>query len=415
MSAFAEFPQSCRWGDRGAVCFAGLLDLSMETFDWIVVGGGITGAALAYELMDNGCRVLLLERDAVLRGATRYSYGGIAYWAGNSPLTKMICAESLAIHRFLPRELDADTQYRDIDILLTVGHGDDAAAIKRDFAQFTIAPDVLTPREAVELEPQLNPDAVSMVLRLPHAQIEAQMTTMAYRAALTRRSGQVKIAEVTAVHPDRVETTVGEFGAANIALCAGSETRQFAQQMGLTIPLYFSYAESVETVPVQVQMRTIVMPAITQRFALEATAGQPENAARWDLLQQEIAPPILDAGALQFVNGHIRMGQISRTLSNPHASFNPLQSESWIRSQVREILPAIADLAGAWCCCTVAFSRDHLPLVGALPDQPTVHLFSGFSNPMALVPGLARRFAKAVTGETDPLLAQLSPARFIPR
>jgi glycine/D-amino acid oxidase-like deaminating enzyme len=382
----------------------------MQSFDWIVVGGGITGAALGYELLDQGAKVLLIERDAVLRGATRYSYGGIAHWAGNTDLTRTICAESLAIHRFLPRELDMPTQFREIDLLLTVGHGDDRDAVIKSFADFTRQPDQLTPQEAVDLEPQLNPGAIALALRLPHAHIEPQVTTMAYRSAIERRGGTIVIASVTAVHDDRVETTAGEFAAANIVLCAGGATRQLLQPIGLEIPLYFSYAESVETVPVQAKLRTIVMPAITQRFELEAIAGR--SAADWQQPDHEITPPVLDAGALQFADGHMRMGQISRTLTNPQAYLNPFQSEDWIRRQVREILPAIADLPGAWCCCTVAFSRDHLPLIGALPDRPSIHLFSGFSNPMALVPGLARRFAKSVTGEPDPLLVPLSPGRF---
>jgi glycine/D-amino acid oxidase-like deaminating enzyme len=351
--------------------------------------------------------VLLIERDAVLRGATRYSYGGIAYWAGNTDLTRTICAESLAIHRFLPRELDTPTQFREIDLLLTVGHGDDRAAVIKSFADFTQLPDQLTPQEAVDLEPQLNPDAIAMALRLPHAHIEPQVTTMAYRSAIERRGGTIVIAAVTAVHDDRVETTAGEFAAANIVLCAGGATRQ---PIGVDIPLYFSYAESVETVPVQAKLRTIVMPAITQRFELEAIAGR--STVDWQQPDHEITLPVLDAGALQFTDGHMRMGQISRTLTNPQAYLNPFQSEDWIRRQVREILPAIADLPGAWCCCTVAFSRDHLPLIGALPDRPSIYLFSGFSNPMALVPGLARRFAKSVMVEPDPLLVPLSPGRF---
>jgi glycine/D-amino acid oxidase-like deaminating enzyme len=385
----------------------------MESFDWIVVGGGITGAALAYELLDAGGTVLLVERDAVLRGATRYSYGGIAHWAGDTDLTRTLCAESLAIHRFLPRELDTPTAFREIDLLLTVGHDDDAAAVIQSFAGFTRQPDPLTPQEAVGLEPQLNPAAIALALRLPHAHIDPELTTMAYRSAIARRGGRVAIATVTAVHADHVETSSGNFAGGNIILAAGGETRQFLQQMGLEIPLYFSYAESVETVPVQAKLRTIVMPAITQRFQLEAIASRSDVAAQWHQPDQELAPPILDAGALQFADGHIRMGQITRTLSNPQASLNPFQSEDWIRRQVREILPAIGDLPGAWCCCTVAFTRDHLPLIGALPDQPQIHLFSGFSNPMALVPGLARRFAKSLTGEADPLLAPLTPLRFL--
>lgn len=387
----------------------------MESFDWIVVGGGITGAALGYELVDQGCKVLLIERDTVLRGATRHSYGGIAYWAGNTDLTRTLCAESLAIHRFLSRELAADTQFREIDLLLTIRPEDDPAAIIQSFTPFTVQPEQLTPLAAHKLEPQLNPAAMSMALRLPHAHIEPQATTMAYRHAIERRGGRVVVATVTAVHDDRVETTAGDFGAGQIVLCAGSATRQLVKQLELQIPLYFSYAESIETVPVRTRMQTIVMPAITQRFELEAQAGRAAVADAWEQPNQEIAPPIIDVGALQFADGHIRMGQISRTLSNPHASLNPLQSEDLLRRKVREILPTIADLAGAWCCCTVAFTRDHLPIVGCLPDRPTIYLFSGFSNPMALVPGLARRFARSVTKANDPLLTPLSPMRFRPQ
>lgn len=386
----------------------------MASFDWIVVGGGITGAALGYELLDQGARVLVLERDPVLRGATRYSYGGIAHWAGTTDFTRTLCQESLAIHRFLPRELDSPTHYRDIDLLLTIGQEEDAEAITASFADCATQPQRLTPQEAQEREPQLHIDSLQCVLRLPHAQIDAQRTAEAYHKAITRRGGQVPIAKVTAVHADRVETSDDTFHGTNIVLCTGSDSRRFLQDLGLEIPLYFSYAESVETIPRQIPLRTMVQSAITRRFDLEAQAAQPELTDRWNQPDQELSPPVMDMGALQFPDGHIRMGQISRTLSNPHADFNPYQSEAWIRREVRRYLPTIADLPGAWCCCTVAFTRDHLPLVGALPDHPSIHLFSGFSNPMALVPALARRFAKSVLKAADPMLESVSPQRFWP-
>jgi glycine/D-amino acid oxidase-like deaminating enzyme len=50
----------------------------MKTYDWIVIGGGITGAALAYELTKKNFSVLLLEQNAIANNATRYSYGGLA-------------------------------------------------------------------------------------------------------------------------------------------------------------------------------------------------------------------------------------------------------------------------------------------------------------------------------------------------
>lgn len=51
----------------------------MKTYDWIVVGAGITGAALSYELAKKGFSVLLLEQNKAIANATRFSYGGIFY------------------------------------------------------------------------------------------------------------------------------------------------------------------------------------------------------------------------------------------------------------------------------------------------------------------------------------------------
>ncbi|MGH2414077.1 MAG: FAD-dependent oxidoreductase, partial [Microcystaceae cyanobacterium] len=73
----------------------------MTTYDWIVIGGGITGSALSYELIKKGFKVLLLEKDNLSENATRYSYGGIAYWSGTTELTRQICQEGIEIQRHL--------------------------------------------------------------------------------------------------------------------------------------------------------------------------------------------------------------------------------------------------------------------------------------------------------------------------
>ena len=62
----------------------------MQTYDWIVIGGGITGAALSYELAKQKFSVLLLEQHPSLQGATRFGYGGIAFWSGTTALTRRL-------------------------------------------------------------------------------------------------------------------------------------------------------------------------------------------------------------------------------------------------------------------------------------------------------------------------------------
>ena len=86
--------------------------------------------------------------------------------------------------------------------------------------------------------------------------------------------------------------------------------------------------------------------------------------------------------------------------------------EAEIRNGVGKILPALKDLPGKFHHCLVAFSSDSLPLIGSIPEHPNLHIFSGFSNPLVIVPPLAQRFASQASGQQDEIITQLSPTRF---
>jgi hypothetical protein len=121
----------------------------------------------------------------------------------------------------------------------------------------------------------------------------------------------------------------------------------------------------IETPPVDLQLHTLVMPADTKRFELEAKASAAEVDPLWDEPGHEPVPPILDAGAVQFLDGSLRIGQISRVLTDPYAQVAAAQSEAAIRSQVGKVLPALEKLPGTWHHCLVAFSSNRLAVVGA--------------------------------------------------
>jgi glycine/D-amino acid oxidase-like deaminating enzyme len=399
----------------------------MKTFDWIVIGAGIAGAALAYELKQQGFSVLLLEQHATLQGGTRYSYGGIAYWSGTTPLTQTLCAEGINLHRHLVDQLEAPTGFRDIDLLLTVAPDQEPATLAATFASCAIGPETLDLDAAVALEPLLNRAAIGAALRLPHAQVDPILLTAAYVQAFERLGGSYQLAQVTALlhsGPELgqalgkvlgVATAAGEdIQGDQIVVCAGGWSQNLVARSGLTVPQYFTISESIETPALEPLLRTLVMPAVTQRFSLESAASQESLAALWSEPGHEPGPPILDAGAVQFPDGRIALGQVSRTLTDPAATIDPVASETWLRAQVSQILPQLALLPGTWATCRVAFSRDGLPLVGELPGLTGVHLFSGFSNPMTLIPPLARRFAAHLAGEPDALIGELGADRFEP-
>jgi glycine/D-amino acid oxidase-like deaminating enzyme len=136
----------------------------MKTYDWIVVGGGITGAALAYELVKTGFSVLLLEQHATPENATRYSYGGLAYWSGTAPLTRQLCQEAIARYQILSQELDADIQLRELDLLLTIAADCEPEIAAAAYAHCAVPPHLLSVSEACELEPLLNRQAIAGAL-----------------------------------------------------------------------------------------------------------------------------------------------------------------------------------------------------------------------------------------------------------
>lgn len=383
----------------------------MKTYDWIVVGAGITGATLAYELVKKGFAVLLLEKDLISNNATRYSYGGLAFWSGTTPLTKELCDEGVARYQVLSEELEADTEFREIDLLLTIDADANPQAIAGMYEHVANPPQLLTVESACELEPLLNKDAISGCLTVKHGHIHPEKTAQAYINAFLRAGGEFEMTEVLELFkPAKLKTTKEVYQAGSTVICAGGISRYLLQKSGISIPLYFSHAEMIETAPVDIKLNTLVMPANLQRFQLEAESSKVDES--WNGVDKEIMPPILDAGVVQFQDGSLRLGQISRTLTNPYARVNPEESKEWLQKSISKILPEVGKLPGTWHNCLVAFSGDKLPLIGAIPGYENIHIFSGFSNPLVIVPPLAQRFANWASGEKDEIIQQLSPERF---
>ncbi|MFS8829635.1 NAD(P)/FAD-dependent oxidoreductase [Synechococcus sp. R8-2] len=389
----------------------------MANYDWIVIGGGITGAALSYELARQGGSVLLVEKEAVLKGATRYSYGGLAHWAGKTPLLKALGEEGIQRYRTLSEELEADIQFRELDLLMPIAPGYDAEAVEADLADCRIPPRRISVAAACELEPLLDPAALEVVLWARHGHINPLLTALAFQKAFQRLGGSLLIATATALRRQGARITGVEsgadcYGAGQVVVCAGGWTRALLRQAGIRVPIYYTHAESLELEPSDLQLKALVMSVPVQRLELERQAAHPDRDPLWDEPGHELCPPILDAGILQFVDGSIRMGQISRVLTDPHAEVDAAASEAQIRAQAGRYLPKLAHLPGRWYHCLVAFSADHQPLVGSLPGWEGLQLFSGFSNPLPILPALARRFAQQAYGQADEWIPALSPARF---
>ena len=377
----------------------------LATYDWIVIGAGITGASLAYELSQQDFRVLLLEKDPQPNNATIYSYGGLAYWSGTDEITRNLGREGLELHRHLTEELAGDTEFRELDLVLTIARQDDPETVAQNYDQFAVTTELLNVQDACVLEPLLNPNAISGALKLPHGHINAQKTTKAYLQAFKRNGGQIiyeqaKVLLSQGENAIGVETQLNSYYADNIVVCAGGLSRSLLQQSNIEVKNYFTHAQMIITPPVDLELGTVVMPAVQQRFSLEAEAEDFADADHPTRM-------ILDPGAVQFLDGSLCLGQISAIALSPQVNFDLVAAEAQIREQVGHVLPLLEDIPGRCHSCLVAFNNQGIALVGNLAAKKGLYLFSGFTSTLVFAPVLARRFAQWIKGKEDPVIEQL--------
>lgn len=249
----------------------------MKSYDTAIVGGGIIGGAIAFELARAGQRVVLLDRQQPGLEASWAAAGMLAPGAETldsvavAPLGKV----SLDLYPQFIATLEETSGLRadfEQKAGLQIFYGDAAETERAEFIGLQrglgLPAEEISLEEARALEPALSPEARAVARLEREARVDSRLLLEAVFAAATSSgvevcAGQVvdglRIAEGSC---NGVRTAQGEIRAGNVVIAAGSFSSQLAD-----------VARYAPTTPVRGQMVALRSEQTSVRYVLRSHRG----------------------------------------------------------------------------------------------------------------------------------------------
>lgn len=378
--------------------------------DVAVVGGGIVGASVAYELAAGGASVAVI--DASFTGRASDAGAGIV-----SPETFADPDEewfefgrrSSAHLRDLVRrigsdgvELDEATFSECGSLVVALAEHEDrwfSEVATRATARSSQVTEI-APAEARGLFPALG--GVWRALHSPTAgRVDGRRLCAGLRAAAERRGVHFVATEALSFesHGDCVDAVVGADSAVScgtVVLAGGAWTARAARWVGASVPVTPTKGQIVH---------------LKVRTADGSFAGVGGDTGRWPIVQ-----PVLNFYVVPWPDGRVACGGTFE----PDAGFDERPTAAGVRDLLREAVTIAPGLGDAELVeVRVGFrpeSADDRPILGLLPGTSNVHVCTGHgANGLLMGPYSGALVARGVLGAAEAIATDAGgygPARF---
>ena len=384
-----------------------------EIADVVIVGGGIIGTLLAYELSLRSVRVVLLEANALASGTTGGSFG----WINAS--TK---AEDEAYHQFNADALNRWRTLRERDSNLLGVHGGGSLSwaqgdsLRRDnlrrksnrLASWGYPTAAVTRSEILALEPalaSLAPDAEGIFfpseLWIETGRVVRYLAELARKRAADIReySPFLGIGLDNTGRVAQVRTAQGNLSTRHVILAAGNATPSLLE----FLPNAAELRQAVPLVPA---------PGILWELPLSENLSAINRVLSPDDESGLRLRPTRDGGFM------LGADSLDSRLKTEPAETVLRDAEEVLLSKMTPHLPswssAKSPLQGTIWLCERVMSADELPIIGRLPDVEGITVAVTHSG-ITLAPLIAALLAEAMlTGKLPAALRPYSPARFLP-
>lgn len=331
----------------------------------IVIGGGITGCATAYELSKQGVNVTLLERENIHAMGSGWTLAGVRQ-SGRHPAELPIAREAIRRWEHLGDELGAEIHYRQDGNLRLALNTDEASTIQQVIADGNasgVKMEWVDGDRAREIAPAIVDSVVGASYCPTDGHADNLATVQAYAQAAIRLGAKIiSHAEVTRLVSDGnritgVETTDGNYSADAVVVAAGIYTPRLLEPLGLNLPIYVTQTAVTETVATSEISLAPVIGVASGNFAARQTAQ----------------------GALRFVgHGQLWNESLPHTVASTGITMNAMQEMS---TSAISILPALKNVrvARVWGGL-IDKTPDVIPVLDHVPEYEGLIIGAGFSG-----------------------------------
>ena len=354
--------------------------MSKETYDVVIVGAGIVGAACADAFAERGLRVAVVDRDAVGSGATAAGMGHIVVM-DDSDAQFALTQYSQRLWQELRPELPADVEYEQAGTIWVAADEEEMAEVLRKqeyYQKRAVAAEVMDARKLKNAEPNLR-DGLAGGLLVPGDGVLYPPCAARFLIGRAQQRG-AKL---------RLGVSVVQISEGSVRLNDGQEV-----EAGIVVNAAGANAAEL-TAGIEVKKRkghlviTDRYPGFLRHQLVELGYLKSAHSVSRDSVAFNVQPRR---------TGQILIGS-SRQYGAEHKEVDQVMLANMIR-RAQEYMPALGSMSAVrvWTGFRAA-TPDKLPLIGPCPGYKSVFLANGHEGlGITTSLGTARVLVDQVTG-----------------
>jgi sarcosine oxidase subunit beta len=222
----------------------------------IIIGGGISGTAAAWELARNGIPVTLLERGELASMASGWTLAGVRQ-SGRHPAELPLAQAAVRRWEQLAGELDGDVEYRQHGNLRLALEQGDEAVIRQVVADGNAAGIPMTWLDGAaavhDVAPALTPDLVGASFCATDGHANPTKAVLAFAAAARRAGADIRTGvDVHGIETDGtrvtgVTTATETIPAERVIVAAGVYAPRLLDPLGIHVPFNIVVVPAIQT------------------------------------------------------------------------------------------------------------------------------------------------------------------------